>query len=128
MIVFLLITFLLFVAGEIFLFLYPGIDYITGAGYAIALGMGYFISLFNIISGYLLLRWAFNKEAKIFYSALYGGMALRFVIFIVVLFLIYKYFTTVPLLGFVGAFVFFYCLMQIYEIKIINQELKSKLK
>jgi len=123
-----LITFLLFVAGEFFLFLYPGFDDITRTGYEVALAMGYFISLFNIISGYLLLRWAFNREARIFYSTLFGGMAFRFIVFIVVLFLIYKYFTTVPLLGFVGAFVLFYILMQIYEIKIINQELKSKLK
>lgn len=90
-----------------------------------AAGAGYFLSLFNIISGYLLLRWAFAREAKVFYSALYGGMAFRFVAFIVALFLIYKYYTTLPLLGFAGTFIFFYILMQIFEIKIINQELKK---
>ena len=89
--------------------------------------LGYFISLFNIVTGFVSLRWAFKRDENFFYIILYGGMALRLVVFIVVLFLIHNY-TQFPLMGFVASFIIFYVLMQYYEIRIINQELKGNRK
>lgn len=121
MIFFLIVTLLLFLTGEFFLYLFSDILYIK------SVLLGYFTSLFNIVTGFVSLRWAFKRKENYFYITLYGGMALRLVVFIVALFLIHNY-TQLPLLGFMASFIVFYVLMQYFEIKLINQELKGNQK
>ena len=121
LVIFLIVTFLLLLISEIFLYFFSESAYIK------VVLLGYFVSIFNIITGFVSLRWAFKRETKTFYIILYGGMALRFIIFIVALFWINNY-TQLPLIGFVASFVFFYILMQYYEVRIINQELNEKQK
>ena len=118
MVFFLIVTLILFLTGEILLYLFSEGSYIK------SVMLGYFASLFNIVTGFVSLRWAFKRNENSFYITLYGGMALRLVIFIVALFLIQNY-TQLPLMGFVASFIIFYVLMQYYEIRIINQELKG---
>ncbi len=107
--------------GEFFLYLFSDSSYMK------SVFVGYFTSLFNIVTGFVSLRWAFKRKEKYFYITLYGGMALRLVVFIVALFLIYNY-TQLPLLGFMASFIVFYVLMQYFEVKLINQELKGNRK
>ena len=118
---FLIVTLLILLTGEIFLYLFSESSYIK------SVFLGYFVSLFNIVTGFVSLRWAFKRKESSFYITLYGGMALRFIVFIVALFLIRNY-SQLPLMGFVGSFIVFYVLMQYYEIRIINQELKGNRK
>jgi len=118
---FLFVTFILFLTGEIFLYLFSEGSYLK------SVLLGYFASLFNIVTGFVSLRWAFKQDEKSFYIILYGGMAIRLLIFIVALFLIYNY-TQLPLMGFVASFIVFYVLMQYYEIRIVNLELKGNQK
>ncbi len=115
---FLLLTFVIFVLGQ------AGLNFFSGISVFKSVLLGYLTSVVSIIAGYYSLQWAFNKNAKTFYIVLYGGMALRFLLFIAIMFVLYLFFPEWSLTAYVISFVVFYVLMQIFEINIINRELK----
>ena len=114
----LLRTFFLFVLIEI-----PAYS-IFGMQAAKAAFLGFLLSLLNIIFSYASIRWAFGRGTKTFFAVVMGGMASRFIIFAVALFLILRY-TKLPLLGFIISFIIFYIFLQYNEVRLINQELKK---
>ena len=110
-VVFLLISIPVFIWGNTKLF------------YSIVIGYG--LSVVNIVSGYLSIRWGFNKSLTIFLGVVLGGMALRFSIIGVFLFWLTLY-TDLSVLGFLASFMLFYIFFQYHEISFINRELKAK--
>ena len=92
------------------------------AAYSVLLG--YLLSLFNIVVSYFTIRRSFGRSTKRFFAALYAGMVVRFLVFLLALFLIYKL-TPIPVIGFVIAFMIFYIILQYYEIKTVNRELEG---
>jgi len=99
--------------------------YLGGASIAKAVLLGYLVSLFNIIFSYVSISWSFGKSTKIFLKVIYAGMGLRFLGFVLTLFIIYK-FTKISLLGFVISFMIFYIFLQYYEIKLVNKQMQNQ--
>lgn len=94
---------------------------------AIVRGVGYgcLLSLFLITSGYVAIRWAFHRPAKTFYGVVMGGMLLRFIIIGISLVLV-RQAEGVHIYGFVGAVMASYILLQIFEVRFIQAELRSQ--
>jgi len=113
-----IITFLLFLVAAFVIYYYK--DFLLLK----AISLGYVLSLLNIIFGYSSIRWGFKRSTKTFYAVVLGGMAIRFIVFAVALFLIYRY-TKIPLLGFIVSFILFYLFLQYHEVRFINNELKQ---
>ena len=53
-------------------------------------GLG--IAFVNFVIGVAIISWGFEKPDKIFYSAFFGGMLVRFVLIFLILFILIKYF------------------------------------
>ena len=101
--------------------------FLGGTSVLKAVIIGYILSLGNITLGYFSIRWSFRKSAKIFYLVIFGGLAVRFIIFFMMLFLIVK-FTSLSVTGFAFSFIVFYVFLQYQEIRFINDELKASQK
>ena len=86
--------------------------------------LGYLISLFIFVLGFVSIDWAFNRSLKTFMGIVLGGMFLRFVLIGVALFLLIR-FTTIHIFSFVLAFFVFYIIYQFYEIRFINVKLSK---
>mgnify|MGYP006278376503 CR=1 FL=1 len=95
--------------------------------YDVAMGvsLGVVISLITVAYSFLSIRNAFQNSTKTFYKNVFSGMAVRFVIFIITLFLIFK-FTTFSIYGFIAAFFTFYLIFQIIEIRLVTTELNKQ--
>lgn len=111
---------------SVFVVIFVGLYFFSGFYLVKSLILGYITSIVNIIIGYFSIRWAFTKKARTFYMTLYGGMALRFLLFIVVMYILYLTMEKIFLVVFIVSFILFYVLMQIFEIKLVNRELKRK--
>jgi hypothetical protein len=94
-------------------------DLVRGVGY------GSLLSLFLITSGYAAIRWAFHRPAKTFYSVVLGGMLIRFLIIGICLVLV-RMAENVHIYGFVGAVMASYVVLQVFEIRHIQTELRSR--
>ena len=99
------------------------ICFFAGMEYIKATLLSYALSFFIILFSYASIRWAFNKGTKVLYTTLYAGMAIRFIVFIVTLYLVYK-FTELPLITFALVFMLFYLVLQIQEVKLVTHELR----
>ncbi len=86
---------------------------------------GYLVSLVNILFAFFSIKWAFHKSVKTFFAVVLGGMALRFAILALALFVVWK-FLAVPLWGFAISMVGFYLTLQFFEVRFIQKELNSK--
>ena len=106
------------------LVLWP-LQHFGGLNYLKAALLSYVPSLFIVFFSYGSIRWAFTKSTKTFYSTLFVGMVIRFFVFILTLFFIYK-FTDMPVVGFVLTFMMFYIVFQIQELKLVVSELNQK--
>ncbi|RQW02567.1 hypothetical protein EH223_12090 [candidate division KSB1 bacterium] len=94
--------------------------------WAVTVIFGFFISFAYIIFSYMTMRHAFHKSSSIFYRALFGGMAIRFIFFLLSLFFVFR-FTRLPIAGFVLSFILFYVIFQFFEARIVLNEIgKSK--
>lgn len=87
--------------------------------------VGIFASYVMVVFNYFNSRHAFVKSTTKFYRAIFGGMAVRFLFFIAILFVIHK-FTTLSLAGFILSFVMSYVIFQIFEIRFIVNQLKKQ--
>ncbi|MFQ5863718.1 MAG: hypothetical protein ACE5IW_00655 [bacterium] len=92
-----------------------------------ALGVfyGYLVSLINILFAFFSIKWAFNKPTKTFFAVVLGGMGIRFVVLIFALFFAWKI-AKVPLISFSVSLVGFYLTLQFFEVRFIQNELKSR--
>ncbi|MCU0643641.1 MAG: hypothetical protein MUC94_05215 [bacterium] len=86
--------------------------------------LGYLISLFIFMLGFVSINWAFDRSLKTFMGIVLGGMFLRFVLIGVALFLLIR-FTNIHILSFVLAFFIFYIIYQFYEIRFLNVKLSK---
>lgn len=86
--------------------------------------LGYLISLFIFVLGFISINWAFDRSLKTFMGIVLGGMFLRFVLIGVALFLLIR-FTNIHIFSFVLAFFVFYIIYQFYEIRFINMKLSK---
>jgi hypothetical protein len=86
--------------------------------------LGYLISLFIFVLGFVSINWAFDRSLKTFMGVVLGGMFLRFLLIGVALFLLIR-FSNLHILSFVLAFFIFYIIYQFYEIRFINVKLSK---
>ncbi len=86
--------------------------------------LGYLISLFIFVLGFVSINWAFDRSLKTFMGVVLGGMFLRFLLIGVALFLLIR-FSNIHILSFVLAFFIFYIIYQFYEIRFINVKLSK---
>jgi hypothetical protein len=101
------------------------IYYFGGLGFLKVTLLSYVSSLAIVLFSYGSIRYTFSKSAKVFYTAIFVGMVLRFFVFLVVLYIVYK-FSNLPILGFVVTFMLFYIIFQIQEVKFVVKELNQK--
>jgi hypothetical protein len=111
-------------AGLVFLLMLGPILWYGKPGLLTSFLLGYAISLMNMAASYFALRWGFKQKLKTFYAVLFGGMALRFILFAGMVILILQL-TKLPLSGFLLSFIVFYVFLQYFEIKFISNELKA---
>ncbi len=86
--------------------------------------LGYLVSLINIVSSLLSIRWAFRRSIKTFYLVVFGGMMLRFFFIAAMVYLVIAVLHW-PLSGFLISFIVFYVFLQYQETRYINTELKG---
>jgi len=112
-------TFLLFVVSLYPTFHFGGWVWVKGVMF------GYLLSLLNILFSLLSIQRAFQKSIKTFYAIVLGGMMLRLFVFAAMIYLIW-HFKLANVMAFIISFMIFYLFLQIFEIRSINKELKSK--
>ncbi len=93
--------------------------------WAVTIAVGFCISFIYIVLAYFTIRQAFKKSTTAFYRFFFVGMALRFIFFLLCLFIIYKM-TSLPIVGFVVAFMVFYVIFQIFEARLVLLEIKKQ--
>ena len=86
---------------------------------------GFTASLLYILIGYISIQKAFAKPAVKFYRLFLGGLAVRFLLFIITLVLVYR-FVNIPIFGFILSFIGFYIVFQIFEMHLIWQKLEKR--
>jgi hypothetical protein len=101
------------------------VNYFGNSRLAWGVFYGYLVSLCNILFSFFSIKWAFNKSTTTFFAVVLGGMALRFVIVILALFIALK-FAQIPIIGFIVSLVGFYLTLQVFEIRFVQNELKSR--
>jgi len=82
---------------------------------------GFALSLFLVSTGFLAIRWAFHRPPKIFYRVVLGGMAARFAVIGICLYVVRRA-GNVDIYGFVGAVMASYVVLQILEVRFIQTE------
>jgi hypothetical protein len=87
--------------------------------------LGYAVSLVNIFFSLISIQWAFSRKIKAFYAVVLGGMALRFLFFAVMAYLVIAVLKW-HIGGFLISFIMFYVFLQYHEIRLINSELKGR--
>ena len=93
-----------------------------------AINVAFITSLVYSLIGYVTTFRSFNKESTVFYRTFFAGLAVRFVLFIITIVLIYK-FTEISIAVFGISFVLFFIIFQGLEIHILWQKLeRQKLK
>lgn len=81
--------------------------------------------VFNTLSGYLLFEYAFEKESKVFTTIVFGGVALRLLL-MMILVLVVNLLGWVTTIDFVVSFIALYCMYMIVEI--LGYQKKNKMK
>ena len=98
--------------------------FVHRADLALVVSLGFVTSFISLVYSYLSIRNAFTASARTFYKKIFGSMLLRFALFIITLFLIYR-FTKFSVYGFILAFFVFYLMFQIIEIRLVTTEVKK---
>ena len=80
---------------------------------------GYLGSLFIFSLGFVSIVWSLKRSLKTFMSVVLGGIAVKFVLLAILIFLIMKH-TAINILYFIITFVIFYMGYQISEFQFIN--------
>ncbi len=90
---------------------------------AIIFGSG--ISLFNLAWGFFSIQWAFHRSSRTFHGVLVGGMLLRFIVVGLALYWAWTN-AAIHFLSFVVALLATYFLLQVFEIRFVQQHLAQK--
>jgi len=112
-------TLILLALVVVVLYFAGGLNHLSGV-----LG-GYLVGLVNVLFAFGSITWAFDKPGKTFFLVVLGGMGLRFLFFISVLFLVRSY-AHAHLAPFVFSLIGFYLTSQIFEIQYIQKELANR--
>jgi len=91
----------------------------------IVLFWAWLISLVVILMGYVANQWAFTRSHKVFLGVLLGGMVVRILLVVGVIFWIYAK-GWLPLVWFLVMLAAYYFLFQSVEIWIVNRQLKAQ--
>jgi len=86
--------------------------------------LGYLISSFIFILGFIAINWAFKRSLKTFMGVVLGGMFIRLLLIGGTLFLLIQ-FTNIHIFSFVLSFFVFYIISQFYEIRFIHSKLSK---
>ncbi len=81
------------------------------------------ISFLIILNGYFANQWAFGRSHKVFLGVLLGGMAVRILVIVGIVLIIY-WTKMIPMVWFLVFLAIFYFLFQIVEIIVINYQLR----
>ncbi len=92
---------------------------------ATAIATGFISSLIYIVIGFASIYNAFDKTSIVFYRMFLGGLAVRFLLFIITLIYIYKC-TSIPIIAFVISFILSYIFFQTVEIRLVWQKLEKQ--
>lgn len=113
------ITFLAIIASTVVL-------YANGkATLALAIDVGFLTSFVYIIIGFVSISKSFGKSTTAFYRFFFGGLAIRFILFLATLLILFKY-STISIAVFGLSFIFFYVIFQTLEIRFIWQKLENQ--
>ncbi len=83
------------------------------------------ISLFHVLSGFYMSRWAFTKSSKLFVSIVMGGMGIRMTMMAILLVLLIQW-VHFDVKLFMFTFGIYYVLFQIVEVYFINRGFQLK--
>lgn len=108
-------------AGWLVLFLFGWMENTT------ELLVSWILSFILILSGYLANYWGFSKTHTAFLTVLFGGMIVRMLVFIGIVFWIYQT-KQLEILFFLIFLAIYYFLFQTVEIFLIKLQFKSKAK
>jgi len=92
---------------------------------AIAIDIGFITSLVYILIGFFSIYRSFGKPSTIFYRSFFGGLAIRFLLFLATLFILYK-FSSISVSIFTLSFIAFYVVLQGLEIRYVWQKLENQ--
>ncbi|AOS84872.1 hypothetical protein BIU88_12485 [Chlorobaculum limnaeum] len=105
-----------------------GVVYWGASNYPIDIGsvfVAWLMVVLNSLTGYLLFEYGFDKESKVFTLVVFGGVALRLLI-VMVLVLVINLLGMVKSIDFVVSFISFYCIYLVLEI--LAYQKKNQLK
>ena len=91
----------------------------------IVLFWAWLVSLLIILFGYLANQWAFTRSHKVFLGVLLGGMVVRILLVVGIIFWIYEK-GWLPLVWFLVMLAVYYFLFQSVEIWLVNRQLKAQ--
>jgi|GEM_PF-2839030 hypothetical protein len=91
----------------------------------VVLFWGWGTSWIIILLGYLANQWAFARSHKVFFGVLLGGMALRILVVMGILALVWRY-GWFPVFWFLLILAGYYFLFQTVEVWVIHRQLKRK--
>ncbi|HDP97735.1 MAG TPA: hypothetical protein ENN22_00930 [bacterium] len=83
------------------------------------IGYGYLASLIIFSLGFVSINWSFKKNIKIFMAVVIGGVAVRFFLIGLLIFLVMRY-TDLQVMYWISAFVAFYLSFQFFEFRFMN--------
>ncbi len=83
------------------------------------------ISFLVILSAFYLNQWAFRKSNKVFFRALVGGMVVRIVVVVGLIFAVWWFLKLSPVL-FLATLIGYYLIFQIMEAKFLQKEMGVK--
>ena len=83
------------------------------------------LAVLYVLSGFLMISWAFTKPMKMFMSVVLGGIGIRLILTAIALVLVIKVFA-MNISIFLATFGVLYFLFQIVEIYFINKEINNR--
>lgn len=87
--------------------------------------VGFLLGLLNVLIGYFFIEYGYNKSIAKFLKILVGGMGLRLLILISLLFFFIKY-LNLHIFTFIISLFVFYVIFLIFELVYIEKRLNSK--
>lgn len=102
----------------------PLVYYLTSLPFVYSFTLGYLVCLVTVLLGVASVRWGFNKKSATFYKVVWGGMLFRLALFCLVMIILIR-FTALPVSGFFVSFVLFYLVLQVQQVRLVQETLKK---
>ena len=116
---------LLCVTAATFLVVWLPLYFWRGAEFLIAPAIGWGISFAVILSAFYLNKWAFKKSSKTLFRALIGGMVIRIVVVVGLIFVAWWFLKLPPVL-FLTSLIVYYLIFQVLEARFIQTKMAAK--